>query len=96
VLYTHAKRATAHDRGDLIRKMTACRSMIAIGLLLTGCASQQAQLTPEEKKYADDTSFCRATTAEMPEQTEAFARCMASRGWQGKVPPPPPRPRQVP
>jgi hypothetical protein len=76
----------------MIRTMTGCLKVMVIGLIVTGCASQVTQPTPEEKKYADDTSFCRASTMDRPEPPEAFAQCMASRGWGEKVsPPPPPR-----
>jgi hypothetical protein len=80
----------------MIRKMTVCLSVIAIGLILSGCPDRMAQPTPEEKKYADDTSFCRVSTQDVPEQPEAFAVCMAARGWRERVPLPPPRPRQAP
>jgi hypothetical protein len=80
----------------MIRKMTVGLSVIAIGLILSGCPDRTAQLTPEEKKYADDTSFCRASTKDVPEQPEAFAVCMATRGWRERVPQPSPRPRRAP
>ena len=79
----------------MIRTMTGCLNVIVIGLILMSCSSREAQLTEEEKRYADDLSFCRASTMERPEPPEVFAQCMASRGWREKVPPPapPPRPR---
>jgi hypothetical protein len=80
----------------MIRTITGCLSMIVIGLILMSCSSRVAQLTEEEKRYADDLSFCRASTMERPEPPEMFAQCMASRGWREKVPVPPPRPRLTP
>jgi hypothetical protein len=77
----------------MIRTITGCLSVMVIGLILMGCASQVAQPTTEEKKYTDDTSFCRASTMDTPEPLEAFAYCMASRGWGERVPPPPRLPR---
>ena len=76
----------------MIRTMTGCLSVMVIGLILMGCSSHVAQPTAEEKKYADDLSFCRVSIMERPElPPEAFAQCMASRGWREKVPPPRPR-----
>jgi hypothetical protein len=74
----------------MIRKMTAGLSVI--GLILVGCSSYVVQPTAEEKKYADDTSFCRVSTRNIPEWPEAFAQCMAARGWRERVPPPASRP----
>ena len=75
----------------MIRTMTGGLSVMVIGLILMGCSSREAQLTADEKRYADDVSFCRASSMEQPDPPEAFAQCMASRGWRDKVPQPRPR-----
>ena len=64
----------------MLRK-TIVSISILVGLTLTGCVDYIAQPNEQQKKYADDRSFCAGIAQQTPQNLEAFDQCMATRGW---------------
>jgi hypothetical protein len=70
----------------MLRKTIASISILA-GLTLTSCEHYVAQPNEQQKKYADDRSFCAGIAQQTPQNLAAFEQCMTSRGWpQGSAP----------
>ena len=64
----------------MLRK-TIVSISILVGLTLTGCVDYIEQPSEQQKKYADDRSFCAGLAQRTPQNLEAFDQCMVSRGW---------------